>query len=146
MAQPWWRRHPGRLRIELKALRAAGFQYAVDPEQFDKGRLELKISLDVEGRPYSVRAVYPETYPYFEPVVYGPDLDFAFHLNPFEKNLCLLGRRTENWWTQWTLADLLREQFPKIIAANTMPREATGGSSLIKASRSAFSTIPNLGQ
>ena len=125
MALPWWTRYPGRLRAELRALRAASFRYQVDRETFRKGRLALTVRLHYEGVEYCLLADYPDNYPYFEPTVCAPDLQFRFHLNPFHKNLCLLGRKTENWWTQWTLARLLQEQFPKIVEANTKPRALT---------------------
>src|SRR5438128_977794 len=125
MALPWWKRYPGRLSAELRALRAAGFRYHVDQETFRKGRLIVTVWIHHEGMDYCVLAEYLDNYPYFEPTVRAPDLQFRFHLNPFYKNLCLLGRKTENWWTQWTLAHILQERFPKVVEANTKPRVLT---------------------
>ena len=125
MAVPWWRRSPGRLRAELKALRRAGLPYVIDRESFGNGELKLDVTIAHEGTPYLLKAVYPGNYPYFEPTVYALDSGFRYHQNPFGKNLCLIGRGTERWWSNWTLAYALLDRFPKLIAANTFDRDQT---------------------
>jgi molybdopterin/thiamine biosynthesis adenylyltransferase len=52
----------------------------------------------------------------------------AHHQNPFSKGLCLIGRKTENWRTTDSLAAMLGEQFPRVLAAGKAPSiQAAGG-------------------
>jgi molybdopterin/thiamine biosynthesis adenylyltransferase len=57
-------------------------------------------------------------YPYVRPEVYAPTLDLARHQNPFGKNLCLLGRRSDAWQPETTLAELIHDQLGQVFAAN----------------------------
>jgi len=54
-------------------------------------------------------------------------LKLQHHQNPFSKNLCLIGRSTENWHTKYTLASFLTEQLPQVIKAGQCddPQEVT---------------------
>jgi hypothetical protein len=121
----WWKSFPGRLRKELESFRRPGVTYTVDHQRFKNGELAVDLTFAFEGGNYALQALYPDTFPYFEPTVLGFDLGFTLHWNPFEKNLCLIGRKTENWNPQYTVGDLIAEQFPKIILANTLPRTET---------------------
>jgi hypothetical protein len=49
MHDPWWKRFPGRLRAELKALRSAGLSYVLDKESFREGILSLDLNMPHAG-------------------------------------------------------------------------------------------------
>jgi molybdopterin/thiamine biosynthesis adenylyltransferase len=117
MPSPWWKRLPGRLRRELKDLRLAGIRYTTDKEAFRNGTLRLTVWVTHNAIEHRLIANYPDTFPFFRVVVYAPELSLARHQNPFSKSLCLIGRRTEKWQPSDTLAWLIREQFPKVLAA-----------------------------
>ena len=125
MVEPWWKRFPGRLRAELKALRCAEIEYKLDREKYAAGTLSLELQFLCRGESLSLTVEFPENYPYFEPIVFAPNSSFRIHQNPFQKNLCLLAHRTENWSTQCTLSDLLQNQIPKLIDTNKLDRDAT---------------------
>src|SRR5579864_9007258 len=58
--------------------------------------LDLLVDTDDVG-PVELRAEFPDFYPYVRPEVYATTLDLERHQNPFGKNLCLLGRRSDVW-------------------------------------------------
>jgi molybdopterin/thiamine biosynthesis adenylyltransferase len=118
---PWWKIFPGRLRQELRALRDIGVRYEVDRQAFTEEHLKLKLEVRVGESTHRLTAEYPDTYPYFRVDVEAPDLSLNVHQNPFTKSLCLLGRRSENWYPSWTLAKLVRDQFPKLLAVASAP-------------------------
>jgi hypothetical protein len=110
---PWWERIPGRLEYELEALKCAGIAAVVDERARERGVIALRLTMP-EGTPLTrnLLAEFPDTYPYTRPEVYAPDLSLPKHQNPFGKNVCLLGRATENWRTTDCLAGVLRTQLP----------------------------------
>lgn len=114
----WWDAHPGRLEREEVALRAEGIVVERDAEAFAAGFLRLRLTLPKEYWPATkLIAIYPDSYPYTRPEIFAPSLTLAHHQNPALKNLCLLPRGTEHWPPTWTVADLLREQLPKLKTA-----------------------------
>jgi len=116
MLTPWWKAFPGHLEAELEALREAGLAFTMrDPDA--TGYVVIDVNVNVDGVATPLAARYPDVFPYMRPEVYAPDLSLEHHQNPFLKNLCLLGRRSDNWTPQMTLAQLILEQLPKAVTA-----------------------------
>lgn len=127
--KPWWELWPGRLEYELRALESAGIKFVRDDSAFNKEKfLRLQLHFPLRGTIVVLCAIFPPLYPYFRPEVYAEPGKFPRHQNPMEGNLCLLGRRSQNWNSDWTLADLLTNQFPLLECAaltkNQIEREA----------------------
>lgn len=112
--ETWWRSNPHWLEAELSALDAAGIKWERHEPEGDT--LVLKIKVEVAGEVYALVAVFPDSYPYFRPEIYAPDLTLSHHQNPFTKALCLLGRATENW-DQQPLAEYITERLPLTLEA-----------------------------
>ena len=111
----WWIAYPGRLEREEDALRADRIAVERDSEAFDAGFLKLRLVLPPGYWPATeLIAIYPDSYPYTRPEIFAPSLTLDHHQNPALKNLCLLPRSSEHWPPTWTVADLLREQLPKL--------------------------------
>ncbi len=109
--RPWWIRLPERLEHEKQALDAIGATYVLD----ENARARAVLRLNVHFREHHLVAEYPDLYPFFRPQVFAPDLTLTHHQNPVDKNLCLLGRATDNWRPRVTLADLLEKQLPEVL-------------------------------
>jgi molybdopterin/thiamine biosynthesis adenylyltransferase len=119
--EPWWEREPERLQYELKELDDAGIAYRVDEAAKAKGILiiNLEITLADEGK-VCLQARFPDFYPYFRFEIRAPELDLPYHQHPFCKQLCVLGRATENWKTTDTLAAFVKERVPQVLATARM--------------------------
>ena len=115
--KPWWIVWPNRLKYELNALDEAQIKWARDESAFDKGVLRLRLTAKVNGETFELIATYPDLYPYFRVEVVAPGLSLHHHQNPIGKNLCLLGRSTDQWKTRDTLASLLLERLATAIKA-----------------------------
>lgn len=113
---PWWERWPKVMKRELEAFAAAGMVVEIDEKAKRRGVLTITTSLSLPQGRIPLTIVYPETYPYFRCLVYAPTLNLKFHQNPFERNLCLLGRRTHYWNADDTAAGLITRQLPMAIA------------------------------
>jgi molybdopterin/thiamine biosynthesis adenylyltransferase/ubiquitin-protein ligase len=127
--KPWWELWPGRLEYELQALELAGIKYARDESAFSREKfLRLQLQFPWNGEIVMLVVVFPPLYPYFRPEVFAKPGTFPRHQNPIEGNLCLLGRSSHNWNSDWTLADLLNNQFPLLERAaftrNPIERES----------------------
>jgi len=116
--QPWWEKYPGLLDAEYDRLKEIGAQFEEREDEKAAGSLVLDIAYPTGGQSLRLEARFPDTYPYTRPEVYAPDLRLQHHQNPFERNLCVIGRRSENWTPQMSLADLIKDQIPKVTAAN----------------------------
>jgi len=123
VALAWWDEHPGLLDEELNALRDRGIAFRVNEAARSLGVLALdcEIALPGMGSALPIRVVYPDLYPYVRFEVYAPTLDLPRHQNPFGKNLCLIGRATENWSLDSTAAEFLKEQLPRVVQAAQHP-------------------------
>jgi molybdopterin/thiamine biosynthesis adenylyltransferase len=121
MPRRWWDLWPGRLEHELEALGAAGIPYEQDNSKFKNGRLVIKTWPTIEGERLDLIAEYPELYPYFRFEVQAPGLDLPRHQQPFNKNLCLVGRATANWKTTDTLADFISQRLPQVLKVARNP-------------------------
>jgi hypothetical protein len=71
----------------------------------------------VNDEPIALVAVFPCFYPYTRCEIIAPDFKLSWHQNPYNKNLCLIGRSTTNWDTDNLLATFLATQLPKLLAA-----------------------------
>jgi hypothetical protein len=128
MLKPWWERIPERLDYEIEALRTACIEYARRNADYFRGILILDLVVRLDNEVFQLRAEYPDLYPYVRPEVYADHLTLRRHQNPFGKNLCLLGRRSDIWQPEMTLAQLITEQLPNVLAANreTDPARLSG--------------------
>ena len=114
---PWWEAVPGRFDAELEALRQAGIPFQLRQAEKDAGVIVLDLAVTIKGAETPLVARYPDTFPYLRPEVYAPTLELSRHHNPFQKNLCLLGRRSDLWTPQMDLAELVTNQLTKVIDA-----------------------------
>ncbi|WP_186005694.1 HesA/MoeB/ThiF family protein [Methylotuvimicrobium buryatense] len=116
----WWHRYPEAFEAEKAALNALGCIWEIDKVAMERGRLVIHIVL-LQEVPSNLTAEYPDTYPYFPPHVFLQGQLLQRHQHPVGRNLCLLAREGEDWLPgQDTLAGLLQEQFPKILAVNAV--------------------------
>ena len=118
----WWIWNSDQWVKEQRALDAAGINWVVDEESARAGVLRLSLiypPLAALGpEPIALTAVYPDSYPFFPPLVEAPQLDLTHHQNPFQRNLCLLARGASLWRPATdTLATLLTSQLERLITA-----------------------------
>lgn len=111
----WWLRYPERLKNEVEHLKTCGFKTTSDAAKINDNVVEISTSYLLGGREYCLRIVFPDLYPYFRPLVYCSDLTVPHHQNPFDGNLCLLGRNSDNWHPEQYIADVIAEQLPKLL-------------------------------
>lgn len=120
----WFIKHAERWNSEQEALKMLGISFEVDEELKAQGflRLVLKITensgitnIPTEFLPLKLSISFPDTYPYFRPLVYAEEIDLPRHQNRIDKNLCLLPRSPSYWLPQTTLAAFLEEQLPKVL-------------------------------
>lgn len=121
---PWFETHPKRLEAELEALDAIGARYERVADAFARGIAQLRVWQTVEGGEHELLVTFPSAYPFFRVRVDAPSLTLAHHQNPFNHNLCLLGRSTGAWSVNDTVASLLKEQLPRVFAAGTATTKA----------------------
>ena len=113
----WWTKWPERLKYETQALDESGVTWVRDENAYRAGVLKLHLEVPHDGETLRLVVVYPDLFPYFRCELYAPALDLAHHQNPFEKNLCLIGRRSHFWDTGTTAAELIRERLPVVLRA-----------------------------
>jgi hypothetical protein len=119
---PWWERFPGLLELELDALRSAEIEHSLDVEtQTQRGVVRIGARPLVRGAPIDVVATFPDLYPYFKFEVQAPDLHLERHQHPFGTNLCLIGRATNNWNVDDTLAEYLVDRLPTLLRVDDQP-------------------------
>lgn len=114
---PWWEQYPERLQYELEALRGDGIHFEEPKKNNETGTLSLVLEMSFRGEVLRLRAEFPPFFPYVRVEVFAPDLDLKRHQQPFSKNLCLLGRATDNWEVDDTLAGMLKTQLPRLFDA-----------------------------
>lgn len=115
--QPWWKKWPDRLDFELAELEKVGISYEVDKQAFKNGIVVLNVLYEIDARKLNLVVRFPDVYPYFRFEIYAPELKLDHHQNPFEKNLCMIGRATSNWSTSDTLAKYITSRLTKVIQA-----------------------------
>ena len=114
---PWFHHDPGRAQRELDALRAAGLAWDPDDAAFTRGVWAGTTTIDGPTGPVRLRATYPDEFPYFPPQVNARDIALAHHQAPTGE-LCLLPPDGTGWRPSDTLAELLVDQWPKVLATN----------------------------
>jgi hypothetical protein len=110
---PWELKYPGRLAFELDALLAAGATYTIDEEAAAYGKLALSIVWSPDNHPIKLKARYPDGFPRLRPIVLLDEECSKYplrHCSPIDGTLCLLGRESRQWQSDWTLAELLSNQ------------------------------------
>ena len=113
----WEDRWPGRYQRELDELRAANIQFEVDGKALGHRILRIQFVHAIDGVDVRGEAVYPDLFPDFRPAVQADPLGLTHHQNPLGGNLCLLGRGGDRWRPSYTLAWLLTEQLPQVLAS-----------------------------
>jgi molybdopterin/thiamine biosynthesis adenylyltransferase len=113
----WWQKCPERLEYELEALKAAGIYFQEDAQARAAGIIRLFLRPVINEQQIDLIATFPNLYPYFRFEVRAPTLDLPHHQNPLAKNLCLIGRNTENWLPKDTLADFISTRVPLVLEA-----------------------------
>ena len=85
------------------------------------GTLALDVSVNLGQDTLQLVAKYPDSYPYLRVEVYAPTLSLRWHQNPYAKNLCLLGRHSDAWSIDDTLAGVLTSQLQTCSARTSAP-------------------------
>lgn len=116
--QPWWHEWAGRLEWELEALRQVCTSADIALQNETEGILIINAATSVDTRNLHLQIHFPPDYPYMRPTLYAYGESFHWHQNPYGKNLCLLGTAGDHWSPEQTVASLIQEQLPKLIAAN----------------------------
>jgi molybdopterin/thiamine biosynthesis adenylyltransferase len=117
--EAWWLRYPEALVAEKAGLVALGYPWKINEAEFAAGRLVIDVDHQYAGVTRKLVAVYPDSFPYFQPEVFRDGTAFTRHQQPFSRNLCLLARGGDEWRPGLdTLAVLLQEQLPQIQAVN----------------------------
>lgn len=114
MFKPWWEQFPGRLEYEVEKLKEIGI--SCEPK-FAGDTVSLQFPYDLDGEKIELIIKFPASYPYLRFTVDAPNVELHHHHNPFNKDLCILGRSTANWETNGTVAETLTTQMPKVIKA-----------------------------
>lgn len=114
----WWEQDATRWDREKKALADSGIVFSEVQAALREGRLVLDLKWVRGEETLNLQAHYPPAYPYFPPTVIASELNLARHQTPGSKNLCLLSHGGEEWNPATdTLAGLITEQLPKVLAA-----------------------------
>lgn len=108
----WWEIFPSRLEYELKLLDEAGIKYSKDEKAFEQGFIRLELQVPKAGK---VFVIFPDPYPYFRFQIDAPELNLEHHQHPFGKNLCMIGRATDNWDQNDTVAGFITTRLPKVL-------------------------------
>ena len=111
----WWDRCPGRLDREVEHLKSRGFSTNFDSSLVQRDFVQIDATYSHEAREYHLRIVFPHLYPYFRPQVFATGISAPHHQNPFDGNLCLLGRNSDNWDPTSLIADVIKQQLPKLL-------------------------------
>jgi hypothetical protein len=117
-----------RLEFELQALREAGIEYEIvsgDPAEL--GQLRIRLLSPLENHDVNLDVVFPELYPYFRFQIGTTELELGHHHNPFEGYLCVIGRATDQWRLDDTVAKFVQERVPLAIRTAESEREAVEG-------------------
>lgn len=115
----WWEVWPNRYELEKKALEESGFRL---DEEVKEGRLIFHLTCPKKIGVNKLVVLFPDSYPYFRPYVYAQDRIAIRHQNPFNLNLCLLGRSTINWLPESdTAASLIISRVPEILIRSSTP-------------------------
>lgn len=112
----WHEAQPARWARERDELDATGWTYRVTATRRSIG---LLVTLPIDrDKPLRLSVRFKQTYPWVPPDVIDVDgvLEGARHVNPWTRELCLV--HTEDWDSNTTVAQLLRDQVPRLLMAN----------------------------
>lgn len=114
---------PERWDRERAALINAGARVRRLPPLGKSSLLRIALTWPVDDRRIRLRAVFPQSYPWFPPEVHAADPlpCLVRHRNVATGSLCLLADPAESWHPGTLLAELLAQQLPLIIASNELP-------------------------
>ena len=115
--KPWWETWPERLDFELNQLQVAGIRVTKISKDATTGILELQLEHAISGHSMPLTVRFPAFFPYARFELLAPQLDLKHHQNPFQKNVCLIGRASENWDVDDTVVDFVVNRLPRAIAA-----------------------------
>lgn len=114
----WRARHPQRWQLEQETLNATGWAWQVVADG-SNGPVAVDVEVPVGAGIVRLRAIFPDSYPYFAPQVFAPPGTFVRHQNPVQGALCLLARHGEDWSPSAdTLGNLIQQQFSEIQRVN----------------------------
>jgi molybdopterin/thiamine biosynthesis adenylyltransferase len=120
----WFENNIQRLQTEIDDLKSLNVLHEIDQEAFNKKLLRVRLKIEGNNPNFNLPdktktielvAVYPDTYPYFRPNVYCYDISLPRHQNPLDSGLCLLGRPTDLWDPNLTLARFLQQQLAPVL-------------------------------
>lgn len=129
----WFENDIERFKREKSELNALDVSFKIDEEAMKQKLLRIQLQIagdnlhfDLPDKNNTVEliAVYPDTYPFFRPNVYAYGINLPRHQNPLDKGLCLLGRPTDLWDPQMTLATFLQQQFKQLLVQGQKTDEA----------------------
>jgi len=116
--QPWFELYPEVLDREIQAFADANIGAELDRDALALGVVRFRLRYPTKDGEVALEATYPDFFPFFRPEVSAADLNLNRHQHPMGGNLCLLGRRTSNWFAGETLASVLKSQLPHLLAYN----------------------------
>jgi hypothetical protein len=114
----WVDRYRERFEWELAEFQRLGLNFVLDEDELRRGgSVLLRGTIEVADAadPVALVVRYPDSFPFFRPEVYAPELQLGRHQNPIDKNLCLLDRSTRAWDSDESAAHLIVEQVPHLI-------------------------------
>lgn len=106
--------------MELDAFKAESVDPRLDHDALQDRRLILDFEWPHEGDVLSLRAVYPDSYPFLRPQILLRDpapFRGRRHVAP-EGTICLIGRDSRQWTSSLTVPALLREKLADALKAN----------------------------
>jgi ThiF family protein len=115
--RPWWERWPGRLEWELQSLRDANIQFEIRNQDSRTGLFDLSMEVPINGELVKLEVHFPALFPFTRVEVFAPGLNLDWHQNPYTKNLCLIGRSSDEWSTNESTAAFILGQLKKLLEA-----------------------------
>lgn len=108
---PLWEQHfPGLMAWELARLKEIASAVEVNERELANGRLVVRFEWPFLNGYVPLEAIFPASYPFTRPHVrlLAPREDWPErHVGPIDGAICLLGRDTAQWTTDYYLAKLL---------------------------------------
>lgn len=116
--QPWWERHRQVLEEEEFDLRelADGGEIVLDDDLFHRDQIRRYTLVHTcNGMTLDLMVTFSDQHPYFRPDVTATQ-KIGVHQNPFSGQLCLLEGETWHWDQSQTVAAMIRDQLPRLLA------------------------------
>lgn len=124
---PWWKENAERLAWEYAWLDYEGYEHEEIGRDEATGTLELRVKFPAGDRVLNLQVLFPPFFPRARCEVRCADVDLLHHQNPFNKELCLLGRSTDLWDPATSLASFLKEQVPRVLEAGATDEAVLAG-------------------